>query len=187
MNRRTPTPPGTTSPFLVAGIDAITNAYQTMFSIRQAAGHPSFQIDAASDSSFLVRFWNDGVGTNKNFSSTPVHGSSIYEFIFNDSENELAVYVDGSLLNNFIFHCSNQQNTLTLFANRGRGSLIDGFVAEMIGIQKAVTPTERKRIEGYLAHKWGLTDLLSSTHPLTYLSIGEIEFSLRPSSTCRIR
>ena len=167
--------------FLVAGIDAITNAYQAMFSIRQASGNPSFQIDAASNSSFLVRFWNDGVGTNKNFSSTPVHGSSIYEFIFDDSENELAVYVDGSSLGTTSYSTApNQQNTLTLFANRGRGSFIDGFVAEMIGIQKAVTPTERTRIEGYLAHKWRLTDLLSSTHPLTYLSIGEIEFFLQP-------
>jgi hypothetical protein len=163
--------------FLVAGIDAITNAYQAMFSIRQAAGDPSFQIDAASDSSFLVRFWNNGVGTNKNFSSTPVHGTSIYEFIFDDSKNELAVYVDGNSLGTTSYSTApNQQNTLTLFTNRGRGLFVDGFVAEMIGIQKAVSSTERKRIEGYLAHKWGLNDSLSSTHPLTYLSIGEIEF-----------
>ena len=53
---------------------------------------------------------------------------------------------------------------------------LTALLQKMIGIQKAVTPAERTRIEGYLAHKWGLTDLLSSTHPLTYLSIGEIEF-----------
>ena len=142
-----------------------------MFSIRQASGNPSFQIDAASNSSFLVRFWNDGVGTNKNFSSTPVHGSSIYEFIFDDSENELTVYVDGSSLGTTSYSTApNQQNTLTLFANRGRGSFIDGFVAEMIGIQKAVTPTERTRIEGYLAHKWGLTDS-TFLYPPTHLFI----------------
>ena len=91
--------------------------------------------------------------------------------------NQLAVYVDGSSLGTTSYTSApNQQNTLTLFVNRGRGSFIDGFVAEMIGIQKAVPSTERKRIEGHLAHKWGLSDSLSSTHPLTYLSIGEIEF-----------
>ena len=73
----------------------------------------------------------------------------------------------------------NQQNTLTLFANRGRGSFIDGFVAEMIGIQKAVTPTERKRIEGHLAHKWGLTDFFPlPTRSLIY-QLEKLSFSLQ--------
>ena len=41
----------------------------------------------------------------------------------------------------------------------------DGYVAEIIVCQASVAPEVREKIEGYLAHKWGLTANLPAEHP----------------------
>ncbi|WP_158279849.1 M12 family metallo-peptidase [Coraliomargarita sinensis] len=40
-----------------------------------------------------------------------------------------------------------------------------GDIAEMVFLTGTVTSTDRERMEGYLAHKWGLTDNLPANHP----------------------
>jgi hypothetical protein len=35
----------------------------------------------------------------------------------------------------------------------------------MIAFSPALTAPQRQKIEGYLAHKWGLAESLPSTHP----------------------
>ncbi|MEL0098350.1 MAG: LamG-like jellyroll fold domain-containing protein, partial [Opitutae bacterium] len=163
--------------FMVAGIDTIQNPYQALFAIRQSAGEPSFQIDSSNDTSFLVRYYSSWMGPSYVFSSSAVHGPSLYEFIFEDSSNTLEVLIDGSSLGTTTYtEPPNQQNTLTIFSNRARGTFINGFVGEMIGVRSVLPALDRKKLEGYLAHKWGLSDQLPSNHPLTYLSVGEIEF-----------
>ena len=44
-------------------------------------------------------------------------------------------------------------------------SYLLGAVSEIIFINSALSTTDRQRIEGYLAHKWGLTANLPSDHP----------------------
>ena len=51
----------------------------------------------------------------------------------------------------------------------------DGVIAEVISFNNQLSTSKRQKVEAYLAHKWGLSDSLPSTHPLTYLSVGEIE------------
>ena len=53
-------------------------------------------------------------------------------------------------------------------------------ISEIVAYSTALSDSEADRIEGYLAHKWGLSDQLSNNHPLTYLSLGEIEFFAPP-------
>ena len=40
----------------------------------------------------------------------------------------------------------------------------DGFIGEII-IINSVEDSDRQKIEGYLAHKWGLTANLPADHP----------------------
>ena len=63
---------------MVAGIDAINNANDSIFAIRQEAGDPSFQIDAENSSAFKIRFWQTGMGTGKTFASSAQHGPVSY-------------------------------------------------------------------------------------------------------------
>jgi len=45
------------------------------------------------------------------------------------------------------------------------GQFWDGFIAEIIIFNQNQTNPDRPMIEGYLAHKWGLTGCLASGHP----------------------
>ena len=40
-----------------------------------------------------------------------------------------------------------------------------GEVAELIVFDSVLSTSERQKIEGYLAHKWGLSSLLPQAHP----------------------
>lgn len=41
----------------------------------------------------------------------------------------------------------------------------NGVIREIIVVNGALTSTEREKIEGYLAHKWGVASLLAGGHP----------------------
>lgn len=47
----------------------------------------------------------------------------------------------------------------------GGGNRINGLIAEVIVLDRASDTDERQKIEGYLAHKWGLEDDLPVGHP----------------------
>jgi hypothetical protein len=52
----------------------------------------------------------------------------------------------------------------------GGGSFYNGYIAEFIATRTVPSAGDRQRIEGYLAHKWGLTANLPSDHP--YKTVG---------------
>ena len=47
----------------------------------------------------------------------------------------------------------------------GMPNSFDGMVAELINYDRGITDAEIQKVEGYLAHKWGLTGDLPSDHP----------------------
>lgn len=44
------------------------------------------------------------------------------------------------------------------------GGFLDGFIAEIVFCSNFLTTADRERVEGYLAHKWGLTANLPAGH-----------------------
>ena len=52
-----------------------------------------------------------------------------------------------------------------LGSNAATGELMNGTFAEVVAVSSAPSTDTRQRIEGYLAHKWGLTANLPNTHP----------------------
>jgi len=48
---------------------------------------------------------------------------------------------------------------------RGGSNYSDGRFCEYIVLRRNATTTERQKLEGYLAHKWGLTANLPNDHP----------------------
>ena len=151
---------------MVAGIDAIDHVSDSIFCIRESTAQPSFQIDAEDASAFKIRFLQTDMGTAKTFATTAKHGPSIYEFVFKDSTNLLEVFLNGSSLGTTAYTAvPNQSNKLLIFANRDTHQRPDGFVGEMIGVSTALSNTNREKLEGYLAHKWGLMSNLPNDHP----------------------
>jgi len=71
----------------------------------------------------------------------------------------------------------NQTNT-TAFIGGGTFPLV-GQLAELIFYIGTVTTTQRQQVEGYLAHKWGLTTPIPSTHPFKSITPASLPFSPR--------
>jgi len=64
-------------------------------------------------------------------------------------------------------HVLNKQFTnyrVGAIAPGGAGDYFDGYVAEVIILDRVVTTRERLNIEGYLAHKWGIATMLDAGH-----------------------
>lgn len=45
------------------------------------------------------------------------------------------------------------------------GQNFDGYIAEVVAFSSFLTTDERQKVEGYLAHKWGLAANLAADHP----------------------
>jgi hypothetical protein len=55
--------------------------------------------------------------------------------------------------------------TSVLAIGRSFGALLDGKIGEVIFFDSALSAGNRQRVEGYLAHKWGLSGNLPNDHP----------------------
>ena len=44
-------------------------------------------------------------------------------------------------------------------------AVLNGYIAELVIFSGALSTTDRQKLEGYLAHKWGLTSILPGGHP----------------------
>ena len=55
-------------------------------------------------------------------------------------------------------------NAITIGSDAA-GNSFDGMVAEVIIVESSVSDNDRQKIEGYLAHKWGLAGSLPQDHP----------------------
>ncbi|HKL02063.1 MAG TPA: hypothetical protein VJ911_00255, partial [Cryomorphaceae bacterium] len=55
--------------------------------------------------------------------------------------------------------------TIGTFDEGTDGRFFDGDIAEVILVKRALNTDERERLEGFLAHKWGLTAELPAGHP----------------------
>ena len=79
------------------------------------------------------------------------------------TNGSVAFYIDGS---SFFTSASNTfSNTATTKRLGQASSKFTGQVAELIVLSNIPTTTDRQLIEGYLAHKWGLTSSLPNNHP----------------------
>jgi len=55
----------------------------------------------------------------------------------------------------------------------------DGNIGEILVYNTALTTSQRQQVEGYLAHKWGLTTPIPSTHPFKSITPASLPFSPR--------
>jgi hypothetical protein len=130
-----------------------------------------------NNSWFSFYFRNDAVKGDPYFatyggditdSTTPTTTTKIGEVTYDGATAR--VYRDGTEI-------ANGARTLATSAsatfNVGRdtaGSFLNGQIAEIVFTESATSTFVRQRIEGYLAHKWGLTSNLPAGHP--YKTVG---------------
>lgn len=71
----------------------------------------------------------------------------------------------GSSVNNNIIWQDTTAGMFDGFNSYSGNSFMKGYIAEFIVINQTVSDGNRQIIEGYLAHKWGLTGSLPAVHP----------------------
>ena len=154
--------------FMVCKIDAIDSPLDSILS---AIGPTSFQFAAGNVSEFRGQLAANGIGGSDTGVSTHGNLGGVYRIFaltmdFTSSQQCL-IYADGTDITNTPIAYTTKlgsPKTFRVFANRSNAESPSGFISEVVFVENT-DETTRQKIEGYLAHKWGTTDKLPSSHP----------------------
>jgi hypothetical protein len=112
-----------------------------------------------------------------------IHGA-----VSNFAAGSISQFIDGGIAGSATTTTGNSSPANSLeFSLGGAGAgtnLFAGDLAEVLVAAKALTADERERLEGYLAHRWGLTANLPPSHPYRSAppGAGICEFTLSAAS-----
>ena len=118
-----------------------------------------------------------GSFTCANFSSNQAHPPNTAVILGHTGDPANATAADRSLIrvnggnaiaNNTLTNPASSSNasfTLQIGADGDNQTLLTGYIAEVLVLSGVATTGIHQKIEGYLAHKWGLTGSLPAGHP----------------------
>tara|TARA_R110002012_G_scaffold26559_6_gene86057 strand:+ start:1433 stop:3184 length:1752 start_codon:yes stop_codon:yes gene_type:complete len=154
---------GNLQAFVVCEITS--NGFASDSILTMNANSNDFQIDAGA-SEFKGRILTDSNG-NTGIGSNKITGLHIFSATFDFNSSLFTLRLDGEQMSGTSAGTYttklNQSQQLRVFANRGNNNFPEGRVAEVI-ILEDVSESSRQKVEGYLAHKWGLTGDLPASH-----------------------
>jgi len=152
---------GNVSFIMVCKIDVIDNSLDSILSM---TGTSSFQYQSASSTNFLASL--TGPDSITSSTSTDYKGAyRIFNALFDLSGSTQYSFVDGTQEGSSAYTTQLSNSTsLRVFTNRGQSAYPAGQIAEILVVPDASVAT-RQKLEGYLAHKWGLTANLPNGHP----------------------
>lgn len=135
--------------FVLAGTES--NAPGNRMAIRRNSSLNSLQIIGGS-----------GTGSNILLGSSPGSTPEGEDFLVVSKFNGLNshIRIDGELLKSGNIG-TNAFSSLNIGANEAEASTIKGYIAELVFFTDS---SDEEKIEGYMAHKWGLTSSLPSNH-----------------------
>ncbi len=107
---------------------------------------------------------------------------------------ELLSYVKANATSQKGWITGSSQNEVTTSVNtfpavklnlgsRNGSNFLNGAIAEFIVVPNEVSTTDREKLEGYLAHKWGLSTSLPETHPYKLIAPGSNYITANLSAT----
>jgi cytoskeletal protein CcmA (bactofilin family) len=155
--------------YIVARVDTTDNGSDSLLSVKTGN---SWQLDAAGATIFEARLLTTGLGFDSTTHKLAPGGGlnnqlALIRLTFNGSTDTVTGGLNG--LNKFTQASYTDKQSpaeIRLFGNRSNSVFPDGVFSEML-IVSDVTQSTQDKVEGYLAHKWGLT--LDSAH--TYASV----------------
>ena len=177
--------------FVVTKVTEVTTSGSSILSLEESTGaenNVDFQMQSGGSTEYRARVnAKNAAGNNldvhtKISTSNYTNQWSIFSAIFDIDNSKFSSNVNGEIVGveqpytkKITGGNLTPPTELKIFANRGTNSahLTAGSVAEILYCENSSTII-KKRIEGYLAHKWGLTSLLDAAHPykdLPYKSI----------------
>jgi hypothetical protein len=82
-------------------------------------------------------------------------------FYFGKTAGKTTMRINGSFINNGTV-ANNDFDSINIGSNENAGTRMDGFIAEILAFTNS---EDQEKVEGYLAHKWGMVNKLPSIHP----------------------
>jgi hypothetical protein len=118
----------------------------------------------ANGSSYGLQYVGAGGGFLVNSATQPLDSWHILEGIDNSAASLAELYVDGSSVGNIVTTAVIPSGDLWL-GQRTDGYAMNGDIAEAIMVCADLSVSDRQKIEGYLADKYGLQANLPAGHP----------------------
>ena len=85
---------------------------------------------------------------------------------YDSASQTVEVWIDGTMVGSKTGYtiAMSGADKVRLMRPFGSGLQLDGKVGEVVGLASSLT-TDREKLEGYAAHRWGLEGLLPAGHP----------------------
>lgn len=129
---------------------------------RLVSALPDFRLFFGAEASSFATYFGDGVAWNDALANTPLVAITTPSILGMVNGGGTAVpYVNGTPQDPKTGTMDPAQS-IALF---GPGQPWGGPVGEVVIVGAALSAADRERLEGYLAHKWGLTGSLPPAHP----------------------
>ena len=145
--------------------DTITNQAVMLY---VPEGSWKFLVEIKSDGGL---YWGDTPSNYRIYSGGSFFGANTGSFftLIKTGSGAGTAHVAGTLNNTFTIQGSGLSNTPSLgsafILGQYPGLFYNGKMAEIIISNYSWDTSERQQVEGYLAHKWGLTSSLPNDHP----------------------
>jgi hypothetical protein len=162
---------------LIASVDAQGSVNNSGDSLIAYGGwvNGSWELRGHDNYRFFGKVAKDSTAiSTSNSSSSDLRGTTqMFSITFDRTNSKLSAWRNGTNFDNAVTDSRNLlvDSRITVMANRsGTPQPIMGTFAEVVCYTSANT-TDRQAVEGYLAHKWGLTGSLPSNHTHKIVSL----------------
>jgi hypothetical protein len=137
-----------------------------------------FYLLPAGGHSFAIHNGSTSIGTGPTYTAIPVNTISIDAGINPDPSNTnyITYYKNGTASSSTSSISTTTTTIDTLYLNNRLQNAAN--IAEIMIFNIALTASQRREVEGYLAVKWGISSLLPTTHPYYTgnYSIGQLQY-----------
>lgn len=139
-----------------ARVDLVTKQnFDSIYAGGRRLDADSYQLASAPNNTLTNNTWYTAV--------------AVHDF----ANQNLSVFVDGtSVAENTTYHAGGNlsdtdANSMAIGTNTNATSTyaLGGMIGEIVIVDAALSQSDREKLEGYLAHKWGLTAGLDAAHP----------------------
>ena len=154
--------------------DAFLASNYTVLSVSRLTGGQNARLIASKDNNWLIGYWGGRVDTfffngwlNRGGTYNADTNWHLHAVTMNNSDqgNTWVDFVQTTTNGNGADDTSYEPSKISFGANGNLSEASKGEIAELLVFDSVLPTSDRQKIEGYLAHKWGLTNSIPDVHP----------------------
>jgi hypothetical protein len=125
-------------------------------------GNTNLVVGWATTTFLYAQYFNDIATTVSSYASPD---TSMWGMLLNTASGRLLFQNGAQVASSGTTSTLSSYNGANLGNFLGGSDFYQGDIAEIVATTSALSTSDRQKMEGYLAHKWGLTASLPSDHP----------------------